>query len=96
MVIKPLPWFQRYESRCDHFLNSQVGIVLTNDKNLPTETNFSVGSILTPLLGKKDEGSISMSPTKPQGQGSMITKTSSSALGEGNRHTSHLKSQQTD
>jgi hypothetical protein len=33
---------------------------------------------------------------KPQGQGSKITKTSRVALGQSNRHTSHLKSQQMD
>jgi hypothetical protein len=35
-----------------------------------------VGSTLTPLLGKKDEGRVSMPLAKPQGQGSKITKTS--------------------
>jgi hypothetical protein len=33
---------------------------------------------------------------KPQGPGAMITKTSRSALGQSNGHTSHLKSQRTD
>jgi hypothetical protein len=58
MVIEPLLWSRRQEGRLDHFLNSRVGIMPNNDENLPTEISFSVGSILTPLLGKKDEGSI--------------------------------------
>jgi hypothetical protein len=37
---------------------------------LQTEISFNVGSTLTPLLGKKDEGSVSMPLVKPQGQGS--------------------------
>jgi hypothetical protein len=37
---------------------------------LQTEISFNVGSTLTPLLGKKDEGSVSMPLAKPQGQGS--------------------------
>jgi hypothetical protein len=28
------------------------------DENMKIETNFSVGSAMTPLLGKKDEGSV--------------------------------------
>jgi hypothetical protein len=32
--------------------------MLTVDENLKMETSFSVGSALTPLVGKKDEGSI--------------------------------------
>jgi hypothetical protein len=60
------------------------------------ETSFSAGLTLTPLLGKKYEGSVSMSLVKPQAQGSMITKTSKSVIGQSNRHTSRLKSQRTD
>jgi hypothetical protein len=58
MVVEPLPWFQRHEGRRDHFLNSQVGIVPNNNEDLATETSFSVGSTLTPLLAKKNEGSV--------------------------------------
>jgi hypothetical protein len=63
---------------------------------LQTEISFNVGSTLTPLLGKKDEGSVSMPLAKPQGQGSKIVKTSRGALGQSNRHTTRLKSQQMD
>jgi hypothetical protein len=84
------------EGWCNHFLSSSVGIVPTISENLQTETSFRVGSASTPLLGKKDEGSVSMPLAKPQGQGSKITKTSRCALGQSNRHTNHLKSQQTD
>jgi hypothetical protein len=37
----------------------------TIDENLKMEISFSVGLALTPLLGKKDEGSILMSLAKP-------------------------------
>jgi hypothetical protein len=70
--------------------------MLTIGEILQTEISFNVGSTLTPLLGKKNEGSVSMPLVKPQGQGSKITKTSRVALGQSNRHISHLKSQQTD
>jgi hypothetical protein len=70
--------------------------MLTIGEILQTEISFNVGSTLTPLLGKKDEGSVSMPLAKPQGQESKITKTSRTALGQSNRHISHLKSQQTD
>jgi hypothetical protein len=96
MVIEPLPWFLRHEGRRDHSLNSRVRIVPTNDENLRMEISSCVGSALTPLLCKKDEGSISLSLAKPQGQGFMITKTSRSVLCSSNRHTSRIKSQRTD
>jgi hypothetical protein len=92
----PLLWFQQHEGRRGHSFNSSVGIMPTNDENLKMEISSHVGSALTPLLGKKEEGSVSMSLAKPQGQGSLITKTSSSALGPSNRHTSRLKLQRTD
>jgi hypothetical protein len=57
-VIEPLLWSLWQEGWLDHFLNSGVGIMPNNDENLLMETSFSVGSILTPLLSKKDEGSI--------------------------------------
>jgi hypothetical protein len=96
MVIESVPWFERHEGRRDHFLNSQVRIMPTIGEILQTKISFNVGSTLTPLLGKKDEGSVSIPLVKPQGQGSKITKTSRVVLGQSNRHTSHLKSQQTD
>jgi hypothetical protein len=63
---------------------------------LQTKISFNVGSTLTPLLSKKDEGSVSMPLVKPQKQGSKTTKTSRGAHGQSNRHTSRLKSQQTN
>jgi hypothetical protein len=93
MVIESFPWFERHEGWCNHFLNSQVRVIPTIGESLQTEISFNVGSTLTPLLGKKDEVSVSMPLSKPQGQGSKITKTSRGALGQSNRHTSCLKSQ---
>jgi hypothetical protein len=58
IVIKSFSWFERLEDRCDHFLNSQVMIMATIGAMLQTEINFNVGSTLTPLLSKKDEGSV--------------------------------------
>jgi hypothetical protein len=58
MVIESLSWFERLEGRCDHFLNSQVRIMPTIGAILQTEMSFNVGSTLTPLLSKKDEGSV--------------------------------------
>jgi hypothetical protein len=58
MIIESFPWFERHEGRCDHFLNSQVRIMPTIGVILQTEISFNVGSILTPLLSKKDEASV--------------------------------------
>jgi hypothetical protein len=55
--------------------------------------SLSVGSALTPPLGKRMKGKHSNSLVKPQGQGSMINKTSRNALGQSNGHTSRLKLQ---
>jgi hypothetical protein len=43
---------------------------------LQMKISFNVGSTLTPLLDKKDEGRVSMPLAKAQGQGSKITKSS--------------------
>jgi hypothetical protein len=58
MIIESFSWFERHEGRCDHFLNSQVRIMPTIGVILQTEISFNVGSILTPLLSKKDEASV--------------------------------------
>jgi hypothetical protein len=58
MVIESFFLFERHEGRCDHFLNSQVRIVPTISAILQTGISFNVGSTLTPLLSKKDEGSV--------------------------------------
>jgi hypothetical protein len=58
MVIKSFSWFERHEDRCDHFLNNQVRIIPTISAILLTGISFNVGSTLTPLLSKKDEGSV--------------------------------------
>jgi hypothetical protein len=58
VVIESFPWFERYEGRCDHFLNSQVSILPTIGEILQTEISFNVGSTLTPLLNKNDEASV--------------------------------------
>jgi hypothetical protein len=85
--------FSDHKGRRGHFLSSRVGIVPTIGENLHMGTSLSVGSAMTPLLGKRMKGKHSNSLVKPQGQGSMITKTSRSELGQSNGHTSHLKSQ---
>jgi hypothetical protein len=56
MVIWTTSWFQRHECRHDHFL--KVRIMPTIGEILHTEISFNVGSILTPLLSKKDEASV--------------------------------------
>jgi hypothetical protein len=76
MVIESFPWFEWHEGRCDHFLNSEVRIMPTIGEILQTKISFNVGSTLTPLLDKKDEGRVSMPLAKAQGQGSKITKSS--------------------
>jgi hypothetical protein len=58
MVIEPLLWSQRHEGSHDHSLNSRVRIVLTIGEILQMKISFRVGSALTLLLGKKDEGSV--------------------------------------
>jgi hypothetical protein len=58
MVTEPLLGSQLHEGRHDHFLISSVRTVPTIGENLQAETSFGVESALTPLLGKKDEGSI--------------------------------------
>jgi hypothetical protein len=58
MVIESFSWFERHEDRCDYFLNSQVRIMHTISAILQTRIGFNVGSTLTPLLSKKDEGSV--------------------------------------
>jgi hypothetical protein len=96
MTIEPFPWFQWHEGRRNHFLNSQVGIVPTNVKNLPTETSFNVGLTLTPLLVERDERQlhgVTCGTTKTRNDDN---QGSSSALGQSNGHSSRLKSQQTD
>jgi hypothetical protein len=65
MVIESFPWFERHKGRRDHFLNSEVRIMPTIGEILQTEISFNVGSTLTPLLSKKDEGSVSMPHVKP-------------------------------
>jgi hypothetical protein len=58
MVIELFSWFEWHEDRCDHFLNSQVRIMPTISAILQTGIGFNVGSTLTPLLNKKNEGSV--------------------------------------
>jgi hypothetical protein len=58
MVIESFPWFGRHEGMRDHFLNPQVRIMPTIGEIFQTEISFNVGSTLTPLLCKKDEGSV--------------------------------------
>jgi hypothetical protein len=74
-VIEPLLWSQWHESRLDHFLNSRVRNMPTISENLQTETNFRAGSALMTTAWQKGWRKGSKSLAKPQGQGSMITKT---------------------
>jgi hypothetical protein len=58
MVTEPLLWFQRHEGRRDHSLSFRVGDRPTISEILQIETRFRVGSASTPLLRKKDAGSV--------------------------------------
>jgi hypothetical protein len=71
---------------------------------LQTEISFNMGSTLTPLLSKKDEGSVRSQRMKEVFEATRKTKVARiydhqdirGALGQSNRHTGRLKSQQTD
>jgi hypothetical protein len=54
---------------------TRTGVDDNQDSRLQKKISFSVGSALTPLLGETDERWGRMSLVKPQGQGSMITRT---------------------
>jgi hypothetical protein len=68
----------------------------TIDEDLQTETSFSVGSALTPVLGNKDERRVDIvtcETTRTRVDDNQDTR---STLGQCIGHTSHLKPQQTD
>jgi hypothetical protein len=94
MVIEPLLWSQWHEGRLDWFLNSRVKNRPTIRWELADENKPQHGvSFDNHCLVRKMKDGCTESLVKPQGLGAMITKTSSSALGQSNVHTGRLKSQ---
>jgi hypothetical protein len=70
--------------------------VPTIDELLQMKTSFSVGSALTPLLGKKDEQWVHKFTCETTRTRINDNQDSRSALGRSNGHTNRLKSQRTD
>jgi hypothetical protein len=97
MVVEPLLWSQRHEGTRDHSLKSRVGSMPTIGQELADGNKLQCGvNLNTHCLAKRTKDGCTESLVKPQGQGSMMTKTSRSALGWSNGDTSHLKSQRID